>query len=135
MEVKFNMQICDNREVEQSLMELLHAVQQADIETYRSKVSRNVTCFEPETKGHLLRGIDLHLFFLTQSKPVKLYNIELIDPVFRASDSMAYVAYTLHLAEMVEGQEDIKSENVTRIFHLEDGVWKMIHFHRSCLQN
>ena len=122
---------CNLREIDKKLMELLDAVQQADLETYSKLVSEEVTCFEPETKGHLLRGIGLHHFFVENSHPVKRYHIELIDPVLRVSEDMAFSAYTLHLTEM-EGESDtIKVENVTRIFHKEAGDWKMIHFHRS----
>ena len=34
-----------------SLMKLLNAIEKADLETYRQLVSKEVTCFEPETGG------------------------------------------------------------------------------------
>ena len=124
---------CDIREIDEKLMELHHAIQQADIETYTSLISEDVTCFEPETKGQLLRGRGLHLFFVEQSQPVKRYHIELIDPVLQVKDSMAFAAYSLHLTEVEGDRETIKTENVTRIFQKEGDKWVLIHFHRSVL--
>jgi len=122
---------CEIRGVEAALMSLLHAVQKADIDTYLNRVSEQVTCFEPETRGHLLRGIGLHRFLVEKAAPVQTYHIELIDPVIRVAGNMAFAAYTLHLTEIQDTTETIHSENVTRIFQNEDGNWRMIHFHRS----
>lgn len=122
---------CEIRGVETALMSLLHAVQKADIDTYLTRVSDQVTCFEPETRGHLLRGIGLHRFLVEQARPVETYHIELIDPVIRVAGNMAFAAYTLHLTETGGPDETIQSENVTRIFQKEDGNWQMVHFHRS----
>ncbi len=122
---------CEVRGVEAALMSLLHAVQKADIDTYLNRVSEQVTCFEPETRGHLLRGIGLHRFLVERAVPAETYHIELIDPVIRVAGNMAFAAYTLHLTEIQASTETIHSENVTRIFQNEGGNWRMIHFHRS----
>ncbi len=122
---------CTIRGVETALMELLHAVQKADINTYMERVSEEVTCFEPETRGHLLRGVGLHKLLVEQAVPVETYHIELIDPVIQVEGDMAFAAYTLHLTEIMDKAETIHSENVTRIFLRDKGAWKMIHFHRS----
>ncbi|MCG8566872.1 MAG: nuclear transport factor 2 family protein [Desulfobacterales bacterium] len=125
-------EMCQVREVETCLMDLLHSVQQADIETYLSRVSPEVSCFEPESRGHLLRGLGLHRFLVEAARPVEKYHIELVDPLIRVGKDMAYVAYTLHLTELDGGkQAQLTAENVTRIFQREDGGWKMVHFHRS----
>ncbi len=125
-------EICQVREVEECLMDLLHSVQQADVETYVKRVSDQVSCFEPETRGHLLRGIGLHRFMVERSRPVDQYHIELVDPVIRVGKDMAYVAYTLHLTETESGGADgVQVENVTRIFQYQEEGWKLVHFHRS----
>jgi len=124
-------EVCEIRKVEQCLMDLLHAVQKADISSYLELVSENVSCFEPETHGHLLKGIGLHRFLVEESEPVEKYHIELVDPAIRINGDMAYVAYTLLLTELHETGETIQSESVTRIFEKQGNAWKMIHFHRS----
>lgn len=122
---------CEIRNVEKCLMDLLHAIQKADITEYRKRVRRDVTCFEPETRGHLLRGISLHALLVEKSDPVEDYHIELVDPVIRVVGNMAYAAYSLHLTELKEREETICTENVTRIFEKQESSWKMIHFHQS----
>ena len=122
---------CEIRGVEDTLMSLLHAVQNADIDTYLDRVSDQVTCFEPESRGHLLRGIGLHRFLVERAAPVDNYHIELVDPVIRVTGNMAFAAYTLHLTEVGDQGETVHSENVTRIFQNEDGAWRLVHFHRS----
>jgi len=118
-------------EIETCLMELLHSIQRADIQAYLRRVSDQVSCFEPETLGHLLKGIGLHRYLVEQAEPVENYHIELMDPVIKVAKDMAFAAYTLHLTEKIDKQDRIQSENVTRIFQREKGVWKMVHFHRS----
>lgn len=124
-------EICEIREVETCLMDLLHAIQKADIAEYRKRVSKDVSCFEPETRGHLLRGIELHALLVEKSDPVAEYHIELVDPVIRVNGNMAYAAYSLHLTELEDKEETISTENVTRIFEKRGTSWKMAHFHRS----
>ncbi len=124
---------CEIRGIETCLMELLHSIQKADIKTYLSRVSEQVSCFEPETRGHLLKGIGLHRYLVEQAVPAENYHIELIDPLIRVEGDMAFTAYTLHLTEISNKEEHICSENVTRIFQRENLSWKMIHFHRSSI--
>lgn len=124
---------CEIRGIETCLMELLHSIQTADVEAYLCRVSEDVSCFEPETRGHLLRGLGLHRYLVEKSAPVENYHIELIDPLIRVSGDMAFIAYTLHLTEIIGNEEQICAENVTRIFQKENFVWKMVHFHRSLI--
>jgi len=52
---------------------LLHAIEKADVETYRQLVSEEVTCFEPETGGAQVKSRDMHLFFVKNSTaPVRI---------------------------------------------------------------
>lgn len=122
---------CRLRNLDTALMDLLLAIQKGDIKTYLDRVSDQVSCFEPESRGHLLRGIGLHRFLVERTSQEGDYHIELVDPLIRVDGNMAFAAYTLHLTEMTDQGEKIHVENVTRIFHQEDGSWKMIHFHRS----
>ena len=39
-------------EIRDTLERLLNAIQNADLETYKTLVRTDLTCFEPETKGH-----------------------------------------------------------------------------------
>lgn len=48
---------------------LLESIRIGDYETYCKLVSSELTCFEPETKGHLVKGLDFHKFYFENSKP------------------------------------------------------------------
>jgi ketosteroid isomerase-like protein len=121
----------ETEDFQAALLELLHAIEKAEADTYRQLVSEKVTCFEPETSGAQVRGIDMHLFFVGNSTAPDHYFFDIIDPTFNVCGDMAYAAYTFLLAEIVNGETTSTTENVTRIFQREQGVWKMVHFHRS----
>ena len=123
----------ETEDFQASLLKLLHAVEKADVETYRQLVSNEVTCFEPETGGAQVKGRSMHLFFVKNSIVPDQYFFEIIDPTFKVYGDAAIAAYTFLLTEISDGETAISTENVTRIFHREQGVWKMVHFHRSRL--
>ncbi len=112
-------------------MRLLHGIRDGDIEIYKELVSDKLTCFEPETQGHNVKGLDFHLFFMQNSKVSHPYHIELVDPVINVYGDTAYAAYTLIQNTYDQGEYTIKSVNETRIFNKQDGKWKLVHFHRG----
>lgn len=117
--------------VRQTLLELVNSIQRADIATYRTLVSESLTCFEPETQGHRLDGIDFHIFITESQQVPRRHHVELVDPVIRVYGDCAYAAYTLLVQRDNDDGFSISSMNETRVFAKEDGRWKMVHFHRS----
>jgi ketosteroid isomerase-like protein len=105
------------------------------VETYRHLVAEEVTCFEPETNGAQVKGRDMHLFFVNNSTAPVNYFFEIVDPTFKVYGDTAFAAYTFLLVEITDGGTTSNTENVTRIFHKEQGIWKMVHFHRSGLSS
>lgn len=130
-----NMEFKDADDFQAALLKLLHAVEKADVDTYQHLVAKEVTCFEPETNGAQVKGRDMHLFFVKNSTAPDNYFFEIVDPTFKVYGDTAFAAYTLLLAEITDGGTTSNTENVTRIFHKEQGVWKMVHFHRSILSS
>lgn len=121
----------ETEEFRAALLELLHTIEKAEVETYQQRVSEKVTCFEPETGGAKVKGRDMHIFFVKNSTAPDHYFFDIIDPTFKISGDLAYAAYTFLLAEISDGKTTSTTENVTRIFQKEEGEWKMVHFHRS----
>ncbi len=119
----------DNFQV--ALLKLIHAIEKADGDSYRQLVAEEVTCFEPETSGAQVKGRAMHLFFVKNSKVPDQYFFEIIDPTIKIYGEFAFAAYTFLHAEVSGGETTSRTENVTRIFHKEQGDWKMVHFHRS----
>ena len=121
-------------ELNEILIKLLHSIQTRDWNTYETLTSSNLSCFEPEAKGELIRGLAFHKFFFEPYNIEIKYNIELIDPISQQNGSIGYIAYTLILQKRKGDEITITKTNETRIFEKENGKWKMIHFHRS-IQN
>ncbi|MCY3414233.1 MAG: nuclear transport factor 2 family protein [Candidatus Heimdallarchaeota archaeon] len=113
------------------LKRMLYGIRDGGEEVYKELVSESLTCFEPETQGHNVDGLDFHLFFMRTSKQQHPYHLELVDPRIRVYGDTAYTAYTLLQNTYTPDGYKIKKVNETRIFHKEDGKWKMVHFHRS----
>ena len=48
---------------------LLAAVASGDWTTYRQLVAEDITCFEPEARGHLVEGLPFHEFYFKLPAP------------------------------------------------------------------
>ena len=118
-------------EIKEMLKKMLHGIRDGELELYKEQVSETLTCFEPETQGHNVDGLDFHLFFMYTSKQTNPYHLEIVDPRIRIYGDTAYAAYTLIQNVQTSDGYKITRVNETRIFHKEDDNWKMVHFHRS----
>lgn len=114
-----------------ALESLLHSIQRGDIPTYRQLVSESLTCFEPETRGHRVEGIEFHVFQTESHEAPRRFHLELVDPVIRVYGDAAYASYTLLVGRDDAGAVTTTAMNETRVFAKEAGDWKMVHFHRS----
>ena len=121
----------DESAVRASLESLLGSIQRADIPTYRQLVSETLTCFEPETHGNRVDGIEFHVFQTESQEIPRRFHLELVDPVIRVYGNAAYASYTLLVSRDDEGAVTTTAMNETRVFAKEHGDWKMVHFHRS----
>ncbi|MCH8907380.1 MAG: nuclear transport factor 2 family protein [Candidatus Heimdallarchaeota archaeon] len=117
-------------ELEPVLRELLHAIRSGDAEKYTQMSSPELTCFEPETQGSRVDGLDFHLFFMNNQNPSNFY-FEIVNPVYRIEGNLGYAVYTLIDNRVSDTGFDLKQVNETRIFEKLNGKWIMIHFHRS----
>jgi len=119
------------QEIYTVLIELLHAIKQGDADTYSRLTATSLSCIEPETGGHIVHGLPFHLFLVERTDHNQEYHIELVDPVIRVYDTTAYAAYTLANSFWTESGPVFNQVQETRIFSKENGLWKMVHFHRS----
>ena len=121
----------EESKVHRTLMALLTSIQKADIPSYESLVSAELTCFEPETQGHRVDGRAFHVFLTEQQSIPQSHHLELVDPVIRVYGDTAYAAYTLLVSRVDDGVFKVSSMNETRIFRQVSDTWQMVHFHRS----
>ncbi|CAM2706540.1 unnamed protein product [Rotaria socialis] len=113
--------------------QLLQAIANSDYEMYKSLCDPKITCFEPETIGNLVEGLDFHKFYFDTvlsakaSKPT--INCTMLTPVVHTlGDESACIAYVLLLQN---GQAQSVRTEETRVWHKKDSRWLCVHFHRS----
>jgi calcium/calmodulin-dependent protein kinase (CaM kinase) II len=121
----------EETELQEVLLRLLHGIREGDIEIYKELVDPELTCFEPESQGHGVRGLSFHFFFMEHTTNSSSYHLELVDPTIKVYGATGYAAYTLLIQKNGDQGVEISSVNETRIFRRIDGTWKMVHFHRS----
>ena len=116
---------------------LLDAVAAADWKTYQELVADDITCFEPEAKGHLVEGLPFHEFYFKlaagSSKPAAHATTTIAAPVVKMlADDVALVAY-VRLVQKVDasGSPVTTTCEETRIWKRYAAGWKHVHFHRS----
>lgn len=116
-------------------MRLLDAISKGDYLTYSCLVSEDLTCFEPEGCGHLVKGIGFHKYYFDlwrneDSRPAT--NTTMIEPHTRVIGDVAIVAYV----RMVQNGHTTTRVEETRVWKRlasESALskWQLVHFHRS----
>ncbi|CAF3862272.1 unnamed protein product [Adineta steineri] len=126
-----------NSEVTKVTEQLLQAIANSDYEMYKSLCDPKITCFEPETIGNLVEGLDFHKFYfdtVLSTKPNKpTINCTMLTPVVHPlGDDSACIAYILLLQFLDRnGQPQSVRTEETRVWHKKDSRWLCVHFHRS----
>ena len=117
--------------------QLLAAVAARDWTAYRRLVAEDITCFEPEARGHLVEGLAFHEFYFKlpgdPAKPARPVTTTLAAPVVKLlSDTVALVA-AVRLTQTLDdaGRPVTKPCEETRLWVKVGGNWKHVHFHRS----
>jgi ketosteroid isomerase-like protein len=112
---------------------LLEAIAAADWKTYEELCDPELTCFEPEARGHLVQGLAFHRFYFDLGASSSARNTTIAAPVVRfCGDDVAIVAY-IRLTQKVgdDGKPTTTATEETRIWHRQGNRWRHVHFHRS----
>jgi len=122
------------RELLDLTQRVLDAISEADWETYQRLCDPTLTCFEPESHGHLVEGLDFHGFYFDLGPAEKPRNTTICSPHVRILGDTAVVCY-VRLNQQVDpatGKPVTRGFSETRIWHRDDdGIWRQVHFHRS----
>jgi len=117
--------------------QLLQAIANSDYDTYKSLCDPKITCFEPETIGNLVEGLDFHKFYfdtvLSTKTPKSNINCTMLTPIIHPlGEDSACIAYVL-LVQFIDrnGQAQSLRTEETRVWHKKDSRWQCVHFHRS----
>ncbi len=113
--------------------ELLACIADADWTAYTELCAEDITCFEPEARGHLVGGLAFHKFYFDLDRSTTSQNVTLINPsVRRLGNDGAVVSYVrmVQRTDVNRRPETVMFEE-TRVWQRIDGAWKHVHFHRS----
>ena len=111
--------------------QLLDAIDNSDLETYRELCDPSLTAFEPEALGNLVDGLDFHeTYFGSPATSKRKSSIR--SPHIRLLGNTAVVAY-LRLVQSTtsDGRHSTMAFEETRVWHKTGDSWKNVHFHRS----
>ena len=117
--------------VETLTKQLLDAIDNGDLETYRGLCDPSLTAFEPEALGNLVEGLDFHeTYFVSPASGIRKSSVR--TPHIRVLGDTAVIAYVrLVQSTTSDGQHSTTAFEETRIWHKIEGSWKNVHFHRS----
>lgn len=117
-----------------ALQKVLSSAPAGDVETYRKYTAEDLSCFEWYVHPYRIDGYDFHLNLIEANgkTPVKAKRrFDILTPRFQVYGDTAIVTYNLLVTTTVESDNSFHSFNETRVFVKMDGIWKMVHFHKS----
>mmetsp|Transcript_12085 Transcript_12085/g.13859 ORF Transcript_12085/g.13859 Transcript_12085/m.13859 type:complete len:143 (-) Transcript_12085:44-472(-) len=130
-------------DVKNQNQKLLNSIAECDFDSYKQLCSVDMTCFEPESSGMLIEGIEFHKYYFdlyngssTKTKPSSFnrYNISMSNPHVRflaGSSDVAVISY-VRVDQLMDGENPItKTMSETRIWEMRDGKLVNVHFHKS----
>lgn len=115
--------------------QMIAAITSGNYEEYTKYADPALTCFEPETMGNMIVGMDFHKFYFDHvlSKNNKPVNTSILNPfVHLLGDDAACIAY-VKLTQYMDrdGIPQTRRAEETRVWQRKDGKWQNIHLHRS----
>jgi calcium/calmodulin-dependent protein kinase (CaM kinase) II len=126
-------------EIETEIIELtrqlVESIVHSDWETYTQLCAEDLTAYEPEANGHLVKGMAFHqhYFDMQNASPYANATTTLSSPSVRILGEDAAVIAYVRLTQRVGGdnKSTTSSTQETRVWQRIGGVWKHVHFHRT----
>ncbi len=113
--------------------QLLDSISRADWEAYAELVDPSITCYEPEARGHLVKGLEFHRFYFDLGAAEGPRNTTMSSAKVRVMGDVAVVTY-IRLVQLLDehGAPTTSHFEETRVWQKQDdGRWLHVHFHRS----
>jgi calcium/calmodulin-dependent protein kinase (CaM kinase) II len=112
--------------------QLLDSIAKGDWGTYAELCDPTITAFEPEGRGHLIRGLDFHRFYFDLGVADGPRNTTMASPKVRVMGEVALVTYVRLVQYLDETSAPVTTHyEETRVWQLQQGRWRHVHFHRS----
>jgi len=112
---------------------LLASIAGGDWATYAELCDPSITCFEPESRGHLIEGMPFHRFYFDLGGVKGPHNTTMSSPHVRLLGSdVAVVSYVRLVQKLAaDGSPMVAGAEETRIWQRQSGRWRHVHFHRT----
>ena len=112
---------------------LLATIAAKDWNAYADLCDSELTCFEPETLGHLVAGLQFHKYYFELPPSTGVRNSTLSAPRVRLLGNDAAVISYVRLIQYLDagGIAQTAQFEETRVWERQSGKWKHVHFHRS----
>ena len=112
--------------------QLLESIATGDWETYQALCDPTITAFEPESRGHLIQGLEFHRFYFDLGAAESPRTTTMASPKVRLMGDVALVVYVRLVQSLDDSGAPVTSHyEETRIWQMQHGKWQHVHFHRS----
>ena len=112
--------------------QLLDSIAAGDWATYEQLCDPTLSAFEPEGRGHLVEGLEFHRYYFELGPAENPPKTTISSPRVRLMGDGAVVSY-VRLVQSIgdDGAPVTSAFEETRVWQLQDGLWRHVHFHRS----
>lgn len=121
------MSVNDREELTTLTDQLLRTIEAGDWNTYERLCDPDLTCFEPESRGMLVQGLDFHRYYFEQLGERSAQQ-SVVDLQIRLhAEDFAVVTYV----RLLQLPHETKRFEETRVWKRTAEGWRHVHFHRS----
>jgi len=131
-----------NEEIITFLKRHLHSVQENDTQTYNETTSEDLTLYEWWITPHRIDGLPFHEFMMTSNaergavfgaevKGKSTTRFDLSNLHIQNYGDTAIVSYTLLISTASAEGVKVASHNESRVMIQLNGMWKVVHVHKS----
>ena len=111
---------------------MLDAMYTADPEVHRQHCAGDMSSFEWYIAPYRIDGVEFHLRLIEAGGNGDPSRLDILTPRVQIYGDTAIVNYTLLKSTLTETSPPLFSTiNETRVFVKLEGVWKMVHLHKS----
>lgn len=112
--------------------QMLQAMYTADPDVHRKHCAEDMTSFEWYIAPYRIDGVDFHLRLIEGGGNGTPARLDLLTPRVQVYGDTAVICYTLLKTALAEGEvPEFSTINETRVFVKMEGIWKMVHLHKS----
>ncbi len=119
-------------EVLEITRQMLNAMYTADPEVHRRHSTEDMSSYEWYIAPQRIDGLEFHLKLIEGGGNGGASSLEMLTPRVQVYGDTAIVNYTLLKTTLAENAlPQFSTMNETRVFVKLEGIWKMVHLHKS----